>query len=107
MSTIPANFVEIKHIYDFLVSPGAYYFDTVNKTIHSGKKYKYNEISHRTFYYESSSVYLQNSDYDHGMLHICSFTCTNPKTNKKQSFRFEYDKLIEDIENHPEYFFEC
>ena len=106
MSNIPTNFLEFKHIYDFEVSPKTYYYDTDNKTIHSGKRYKYKEITHYTYDYDISSIYLYNCDNNCGKLHLCSFSCSNPETKKKKSYNFEYNILINDIEKNPEWFFD-
>ena len=101
MSTVPENLVEIKHIYDYIVSPGAYYFNKETHEIHSGKRYKYAQKDHHNRYWGSLSIkeiYPYNIDgLASDMTELITLSCKKSPSDKCKSITLDFDVLIKDI----------
>ena len=110
MSSIPENLVEIKRIYDLLVSPGVYFFNKATHQIHSGKRYKYAQKEHHNRYWggiSTKDIYPYNIDgLASDSTELISLSCKKSPNDKSKTVTFDFDALIKDIVNDPKSFLE-
>ncbi len=102
---VPDGLIELKSIYHLKLNPGAYYYDPEKHEFHSGSRYKFRDMNHSWVYDRPVFVLNDNRDY------LSNFECINFYGKiegvdiKNKTYGCVYDKLLEDIKEHPEWFY--